>query len=68
MWQHDRQGCSGTLGVPGEPSCPADRGPWMHQRRGSRSGCVVIRLPYATSVPHAEPEVPRHVLLAMFEG
>jgi hypothetical protein len=38
----ERAGCSGPLKGPVTPGWPAERGPRMHQCRGSGSGCVVI--------------------------
>jgi hypothetical protein len=40
----------------------------IHQRRGARSGCVVIPSQYSTIVHHAEPEILRQVLIAIFWG
>jgi hypothetical protein len=55
------------LTSPSSPAVPLIRAR-MHQRRGSRSGSVVIPLPCSTIVHHAAPKVPRHVLIAMFWG
>ena len=56
------------LKSPLSPAAPLIAGQRIHKRRGSGSNCVVIPSQYSTIVHHAEPEILRQVLIAIFWG